>query len=314
MKNTLQQAAQAIMMIKPIKFGYNQQTAGSNAFQQNGTEVPLHIQQKALQEFNHCVNLLESQGIKVIIFKDTPKPHTPDSIFPNNWISFHDDGTVITYPMMAPNRRLERRGDIITALEKKYQFNIKRVLDLSEYERNHKYLEGTGSIVFDYINGVMYANISARSDQSLLKEVSKTLKYELVSFKAVDRNQMDIYHTNVLMCIGDAFAVICLEAIPDQSDRDKVVQKLEESHHQIIAIDYSQLYAFAGNMIQLRNEKGEKFLVLSQTAYDSLEKSQIDELAVFARLLPVNIPTIEKYGGGSIRCMIAALHLPKSNT
>lgn len=305
------QTANAVMMIRPVKFGYNQETAMSNAFQQKDIEDTLKVQEKALTEFDKFVKLLRKHEIEVVTFDDTIEPHTPDSIFPNNWISTHEDGTIILYPMMASNRRLERRADIIDSLQNLYHFEVTRMLDYSTYENEGKYLEGTGSIVFDYANHTAYANVSDRTEQSILEEVCKTLDYEMMAFRAVDKNEKDIYHTNVVMCVGEAFATICLQAIPDDQQRQMVKSKLLADGHEIIDLTYDQLYAFGGNMMQVRNAHDERFIILSKTAYDQLDKNQLKTLEDSGNLLPVNIPTIEKYGGGSVRCMVAAIFLPK---
>ena len=308
------QCAAAVMMIRPVKFGYNEQTATSNVFQQNDVTHPSEIQAKALKEFNAFTSVLRNHDIEVVIFEDNLDPHTPDSIFPNNWVSFHDDGSIILYPMMARNRREERRRDIFDSLSRYFHFRITKVVDFSFYENENKYLEGTGSIVFDYMHQVAYANLSPRTEITILNDLAKILDYQIVPFKAVDKNGQDIYHTNVLMCIGDRFAVICEEAIPSESERKKVRERLESTEHEIIPINYDQLYAFAGNMIQVRNHSDEKFIVLSQTAYNHLSSKQRNLLAAYGHLLPIDISTIEKYGGGSVRCMIASIHLPKSKS
>ena len=305
------QCAPAVMMIRPVQFGYNEQTATSNVFQQKDVTNPSEIQRKALQEFNEFTNVLRDHDIEVVIFEDNLEPHTPDSIFPNNWISFHDDGTIILYPMMARNRREERRRDIFDSLSRYFHFRITKVIDFSFYENEDKFLEGTGSIVFDYMHKIAYANISPRTEITILNDLAKILDYQIVPFKAVDKNGQDIYHTNVLMCIGDEFAVVCEEAIPSKAEREKVRERLESTGHQVIPINYEQLYTFAGNMIQVRNHSDEKFIILSKNAWDHLKTEQLEKLATYGKLLPINISTIEKYGGGSVRCMIASIHLPK---
>ena len=311
MKKINRQTANAVMMIRPVKFGYNEETAVSNAFQQKDVTDEKAIQAAAVKEFDEFVALLRQHQIKVITFEDTPDPHTPDSIFPNNWLSTHEDGTVILYPMMATSRRLERRTDIIDSLQNIYHFQINQQLDYSHFENEGRYLEGTGSIVFDYTHNMAYANISDRTEEAILQEVCQVLDYDMVAFRAVDKKGKDIYHTNVVMCIGEAFATICLQAIPEDEQREMVKNRLLSAGHEIVDISYDQLYAFAGNMIQVRNMREQKYIILSKTAYDSLNKKQLKVLQDNGTLLPVSIPTIEKYGGGSVRCMVAALHLPK---
>ena len=311
MKKISRQTANAVIMIRPVKFGYNEETAISNAFQQKDVTDEKAIQAAAVKEFDEFVSKLRKHEIEVITFEDTPDPHTPDSIFPNNWISTHEDGTVIMYPMMAPSRRKERRADIIDSLANIYHFQINRKLDYSNLENEGRYLEGTGSIVFDYAHNTAYANISDRTEEAILQEVCRELNYEMVAFRAVDKKGKDIYHTNVVMCIGEAFSTICLQAIPGDEQREMVKNKLLTAGHMIVDITYDQLYAFAGNMIQVRNTCDDKFIILSKTAYDTLDKAQLNTLKENGTLIPVSIPTIEKYGGGSVRCMVAALHLPK---
>ncbi len=311
MKKVRRQTANAVMMIKPVKFGYNEETAISNAFQQKEALNPEKIQSLAAQEFDDFVAFLRKQQIEVLVFEDIPDSHSPDAIFTNNWISTHDDGTVILYPMMAANRRLERRNDIIDSLQNVYHFDVNKIVDYSSHEQHGRYLEGTGSVVFDYANGIAYANISDRTERSILKELCELLHFEMMDFRAIDKQGKDIYHTNVVMCIGEAFATICLQAIPEETERQRVKDKLLSSGHEIIDINYDQLYAFAGNMIQVRNDNDEKYIILSKAAYRQLSSEQLDVLASNGTLLPVAIPTIEKVGGGSVRCMVAAIHLPK---
>jgi hypothetical protein len=310
-KKVRRQTANAVMMIKPVKFGYNEETAISNAFQQKEALNPEKIQSLAAQEFDDFVAFLRKQQIEVLVFEDIPDSHSPDAIFTNNWISTHDDGTVILYPMMAANRRLERRNDIIDSLQNVYHFDVNKIVDYSSHEQHGRYLEGTGSVVFDYANGIAYANISDRTERSILKELCELLHFEMMDFRAIDKQGKDIYHTNVVMCIGEAFATICLQAIPEETERQRVKDKLLSSGHEIIDINYDQLYAFAGNMIQVRNDNDEKYIILSKAAYRQLSSEQLDVLASNGTLLPVAIPTIEKVGGGSVRCMVAAIHLPK---
>ncbi len=310
--SAVNQAPNAVVMIRPVKFGYNEQTAASNAFQKkDGIDQKDIIQLKALKEFDDFVAKLRDLKIDVIVVEDTPEPHKPDSIFPNNWFSMHNDGTVILYPMQAANRRLERRNDLVEQLNKKHQFLVKEVWDLSSHEQQDQYLEGTGSIVFDYINKIAYANISPRTHPILLKKVADRLGYKLISFKAHDDQGRDIYHTNVVMCVGDRFAVICAECIPGVEDRDKVLDTLEETGHELVIIDYEQMVQFAGNMLQLTNALGDKFLIISGAAHAALRQDQLTTLMRYAKIVPVSISTIEKYGGGSVRCMLAGVHLPR---
>ncbi len=294
-------------MIRPVNFGFNEQTAGSNAFQNRNAEQQ-QVQDKALMEFDGLVDVLRENGVEVIVVDDTNEPHTPDSIFPNNWVSFHQDGTVFLYPMMAENRRLERREDIIMGLED--EFKIKHVIDLSRFEHEHKFLEGTGSMVLDRENKIAYACLSPRTDKEVMDLFCKESGYKPVLFHAVDENGMDIYHTNVLMCMGSKFAVICLDSIQDENEKNSVTSILKLTHKDIIAISFAQMNQFAGNMLELKNKAGDSLLVMSQNAYNSLSTNQKTSLEKYCRIVYADINTIESNGGGSARCMIAEIHLP----
>jgi hypothetical protein len=300
----MQNKMSRVLMVRPIHFGFNEQTAKSNSFQQLTTLVTAEsIQLKALEEFEFFSSTLIASGIDVQIFEDTELPNTPDSIFPNNWISFHENRELVLYPMLAENRRSERREDIISSFRKKDT----TVIDLSEFESKNIYLEGTGSIVFDYKYKVAYANISPRTNKMLFEKLCKQLGFQSVAFKAVDSAGADIYHTNVLMCIGNDFSVLCEACIKDPNELNKVKVSLKDSNHEIISISYDQLNSFAGNMYQLNNHKGESFIILSEQAFKSLHADQIKKLEHYGKLLPFPLYTIEKYGGGSARCMIAEI-------
>ncbi|MFI5162005.1 MAG: citrulline utilization hydrolase CtlX [Sphingobacteriales bacterium] len=301
-----EQTTSTILMIRPVNFGFNEQTAGSNAFQNRNAEQQ-QVQDKALKEFDGLVELLRENGVEVIVVDDTPEPHTPDSIFPNNWVSFHSDGTVFLYPMMAENRRLERREDIVMGLED--EFKIKHVIDLSRFEHEHQFLEGTGSMVLDRENKIAYACLSPRTDKEVMDLFCKESGYKAVLFHAVDESGMDIYHTNVLMCIGSKFAVICLDSIKDEDEKNSVISILKLTHKDIIAITFTQMNQFAGNMLELKNKAGDSLLVMSLNAYNSLSSDQKTALERYCRLLYADINTIENNGGGSARCMIAEVHL-----
>lgn len=294
--------ASKILMIRPVKFGFNLQTAESNSFQQKGdVDSAKTVQSKALQEFDLFSNKLIAAGIEVVIYDDTNQPHTPDSIFPNNWISFHENNELVLYPMLAENRRLERRTDILSEFKKSNTIFI----DLTKFENKKMYLEGTGSIVFDYTNKVAYANSSPRTDKMLFEQLCKQLNFKSVFFKAIDTKGNDIYHTNVLMCIGDGFAVLCKDCIPDKNDLATAIDSLTFTKHEIIPISYEQMNSFAGNMYQLYNYKGESFIVMSEQAFKSLNPEQIKQLEQYGTLLHSPLYTIEQHGGGSARCMIA---------
>lgn len=294
--------ASKILMIRPVKFGFNTQTAESNSFQQKADVDSVEsIQTKALEEFNAFSSKLIAAGMDVVIYDDTASPHTPDSIFPNNWISFHENNELVLYPMLAENRRLERREDILSEFKK----NNTIFIDLTKFENKKVFLEGTGSIVFDYTHKVAYANSSPRTYKMLFEELCKQLNFKSVYFKAVDKHGSDIYHTNVLMCIGNGFAVLCKDCISDKNDLAKVLDSLTFTKHEIISISYEQMNSFAGNMYQLYNFKGESFIVMSEQAFRSLNQEQIKQLEQYGTLLHSPLYTIEQYGGGSARCMIA---------
>jgi hypothetical protein len=292
--------ASKIFMIRPVMFGFNEQTAESNSFQKKVQQESEIIQQEALKEFDTFASKLEDAGIDLEIFEDKPEPHTPDSIFPNNWISFHENALVL-YPMLAENRRKERRKDII----QHYSTINSTVFDLTENEAKNIFLEGTGSIVFDYENRKAYANISPRTDKNLVDKLCRRLDYKQITFKAVDSTAADIYHTNVLMCIGNGFAVLCADCIPDKEDREKVIKSLSEDSHEIIEISRDQMNSFAGNMYQLFNNKEESIIVMSEQAFKVLNPDQIGKLEKYGTILHSPLYTIEKFGGGSARCMIA---------
>jgi hypothetical protein len=296
----MKQKASQILMIRPVRFGYNEETAGSNSFQNKQDKNTEEIQAAALKEFEDFVAKIKSENIDVVVFDDNHDPHTPDSIFPNNWISFHENAIVL-YPMLAENRRKERRKDIISH----FTHSASDLIDLSGKEEQLIFLEGTGSIVFDYDNHLAYANISPRTNPELLQELCTMLNYKAVLFKAVDTAGADIYHTNVLMCIGNTFAVICTECIKDAVEREKVIDSLEKTGHEVIDISYSQMNSFAGNMYQLFNKNRESYIAMSEQAYKSLSGEQVKKLEKHGKPLYSPLYTIEKYGGGSARCMMA---------
>lgn len=304
---TNKQTTSTILMIRPVNFGFNEQTAGSNAFQ-NRNAVQQQVQDNALKEFDNLVKVLQENGVEVIVVDDTEEPHKPDSIFPNNWVSFHNDGTVFLYPMMAENRRLERREDIIMGLED--EFKIKHVIDLSHFEQEHKFLEGTGSMVLDRENKIAYACLSPRTDKEVLDQFCEDSWYRSIIFHAVDQNGMDIYHTNVLMCMGSKFVVICLDSIKNEQEKNRVIQSFKATGKEIVPISFTQMNQFAGNMLELKSRSGQSLLVMSQNAYNSLDTDQKTTLKRYCKLVYADINTIENNGGGSARCMIAEVHLP----
>ena len=301
-------------MIRPIAFIGNAQTAVSNYFQNlESTSSAMDAQAHALQEFELLVANLRAAGVWVDVIDDTLVPHTPDSIFPNNWVSFHSDGTVVLYPMLAENRRAERRLDIIEQLSETGLI-VKQMIDLTYHESQGKFLEGTGSMVLDRVNHVAYVCVSPRTDLDVLAEFSQRLDYELVVFNARDAKGLPIYHTNVLMCVGAQFALICMDSIAE-SERFAVLESLRRTGHEIIEISPAQMHAFAGNMLELKTASGKRVIAMSQQAFDALSIEQRAKLEVLGGALIVTpIPTIEKLGGGSVRCMLAEIFLPGKAT
>jgi len=300
------QYSDRVLMIEPVNFGFNAETAVNNSFQRDPRK---DIQQQALQEFNGLVNTLRANKVSVTVIKDCPDPFTPDSIFPNNWISLHEDGTVFLYPMYAPNRRLERKPQVLEALRKKFKFG--NTVDLSSHEKEHRFLEGTGSMVLDRENKIAYACISPRTDKSLFESFCKSAGYRPISFTASDQHHREIYHTNVMMCVADKYAVICLASIVNISERKIVRSALEQSGKVIIEISLDQMNHFAGNMLQVNNAGGQKYLVMSTQAYQSLTPEQAASLEKFNPILHASLTTIETNGGGSARCMMAEVYLPQ---
>jgi hypothetical protein len=301
MQNTRQ-----LLMIQPVSFGFNAQTAVNNSFQKN---IDGNLQQNALEEFTNFVTLLRKNKIDVTVIEDTAEPSTPDSIFPNNWISFHDDGRIFLYPMFAANRRQERKADVLDVIKKK--FNVTEVIDLSNYEKENIFLEGTGSMVLDRENKIAYACLSPRTNKKILDEFCSLTKYRFVTFHSTDSNEVDIYHTNVMMCMAKNFAVICLDSIADDEERKKVMASLQKTDKEIIDISQAQLNCFAGNMLQVKNADDELLLIMSTQAYESLSAAQIKTLEKHNRIIHSSLLTIETAGGGSARCMMAEVFLEK---
>lgn len=305
------QTASHVLMIRPVQFAGNDQTATSNRFQQvDGLQQGDAIQQAARTEFDALANALEAAGVRVHVFDDTPHPHTPDSIFPNNWVSFHADGTVVLYPMLAHNRRLERRLDIIEALDLGHGFQVSRTIDLTHREAEGKFLEGTGSLVLDRPNRIAYACLSPRTDMDVLGEFAQRLDYEVVAFDAFDAGGAAIYHTNVLMSVGTRYAAVCAECI-DAQRRDAVIGMLERSGRTIVDLSMTQMSSFACNMLELQTQSGDAVIAMSRTALASLRDDQRATLEACGRIISADIPVIERLGGGSVRCMIAEVHLPQ---
>jgi len=301
------QSAPAVLMVRPACFGFNPQTAESNAFQHPSD----HANEAALAEFDAVAAALRAAGIEVLIAEDSSAPVKPDAIFPNNWVSFHRDGSIALYPMLAPNRRLERREEILEFVARSGAFRVSRTVDFTQHEAHGRYLEGTGSLVLDRVHRVAYACSSPRTDVAVLGDFAQQLDYEVVSFDALDGSGRPIYHTNVLMAVGGSFAVVCEEALPNPVHRNAVLARLRGTGHELVTITRSQMLKFAGNVLELAAPRG-PVVVLSRTALESLDPAQATRLEAHGTLLPVAVPNIETIGGGGVRCMLAEIHLPKS--
>src|SRR3989337_874526 len=285
----MMQTTSHLLMIQPVSFGYNAETAVNNTFQVQSPDT--NVQQKALKEFNDFVTVLQNNGVDVTVVQDTALPHTPDSIFPNNWVSFHRDGTLLLYPMYAANRRAERKDHVLKKIMEK--FSVVKQIDLSSYESENIFLEGTGSMVLDRDSRIAYACISPRTNEIVLGDFCRLMKYNPVVFNATDGDGEAIYHTNVLMCVADKYVVICLESIADPQQQKFVSETIINSNQKIIAITLHQMNHFAGNMLQVENDKGEKLLVMSSQAYDSLTTEQAEELNRYNRIIHSPLTTIE---------------------
>lgn len=298
-----------VLMIRPTRFGFNHQTAVDNAFQQASNSLDAtQTQQAALNEFDSLVSLLNDNGVDVITISDKKNSSTPDSIFPNNWISSHQSGELFLYPMYAENRRREVRQDIIKQLKSKFGF--KTVTDWTNKVNQKQFLEGTGSLVLDRKNQVAYAALSERTNLELAQRWAAQLNYELVSFEANDDDGQAIYHSNVLMSVAEHFAVVCFECLPNQFEREQLKSSLSKHDKQVIELSFEQIKQFAGNALELKSLESEHLFVMSQSAFDSLTNSQKQQIEQFSKILSAPIPTIESNGGGSVRCMIAEIFKP----
>ena len=303
-------------MVRPHSFRKNEETATNNHYQRDIAQAsPEEIIERAQEEFDGLVDQLKAAGIEVVVFDEAEPHETPDALFPNNWISTHADGTVALYPMFAPNRRTERREDVPLVLEHQFGFDVRQIIDFTEFESHNKFLEGTGSIVLDRINRKAYAALSDRTDARALEHFCDQLDFEPVAFQAfqtVDNQRLPIYHTNVMMSIGSGYAVVCLDCIDSDDERKQVVDAIAQDGLELIAITEEQVNQFTGNMLELTGDEG-PVLVMSASAYQSLVPGQIEKLQQHTTLLHAPLPTIETCGGGSARCMIAEIHLPKQN-
>ncbi|SIS84457.1 hypothetical protein SAMN05421766_104330 [Zobellia uliginosa] len=308
------QITNTILMIRPVSFRMNEQTAVNNYFQEDIDVQNTTINEKAQREFDAFVEVLRSKGVNVVVVEDTKDPDTPDSIFPNNWISFHANGTIGLYPMFAENRRNERREDILDILEEK-GFSIENVVDYTSAEAEGFFLEATGSMALDRVNGKAYCALSERADEELFIEFCEDFEYSPVIFTAnqsVDGKRMPIYHTNVMMCLAEDFSVICLDTIDDKKERKNVVDHLKQDGKEIITITEQQMHSFAGNMLQVLGADNKRYLVMSSAAYNSLGQNQIDAIEKHCDIIHSSLKTIETCGGGSARCMMAEVFLPRS--
>lgn len=312
----MKQITNTVLMIRPVSFRMNEQTAVNNYYQKELQNLSSQeIQRKALKEFDDFVEKLKEAGVHVIVVEDTQLPNTPDSIFPNNWISFHEDGDVALYPMFAENRRLERREDILDILEDK-GFHIENIVDYTSAEEDDIFLEGTGSLVLDRVNKIAYCALSPRADEELFIEFCEDFEYTPVSFHAfqtMEGKRKLIYHTNVMMALAQNFAIICLDAIDDKKEKKNVVQHLKEDGKEIITISEAQVNQFAGNMLQVIGNNDVPYTIMSDAAYHSLDTSQIETIEKHSKILHSNLTTIETLGGGSARCMLAEVFLPARN-
>ncbi len=299
-----------LMMVRPANFGFNAETATNNAFQTNDqSRTQAQIKAAAQAEFDAFVAELRSRAIEVVVIEDQPEPVKIDAVFPNNWVSFHEDGTVVTYPMYSPNRRLERQESILEQI--KNTFDVKNQIRLEQHESDNLFLEGTGSMIFDRTNEVCYACLSPRTSIDLLDEWCDLLHHKRLAFRAVDGEGKDIYHTNVMMALGETFVVICLDTVHDEREKGQLLYQFEKNNKDVIEISLNQMMNFAGNMLQVRNAFGDTFLIMSTTAYRSLNTAQIAHIKRHTEILAIDIPVIETYGGGSVRCMLAEIFLKK---
>lgn len=307
-----QQTTRHVLMVRPHCFGPNVETAASNAFQRAADRPPAEIREQALREFDAMVETLSGAGISPIVFEDTDDPEKPDAVFPNNWVSFHADGRVFLYPLEAADRRPERRLDIVEALSSDRGFRVREIVDLSALESSGQFLEGTGSMVLDRVNRVAYAALSSRTHMDALADFAQLADYEITAFDAGDKRGQPIYHTNVMLAVGTRFAVVCADAIVNDEKRSAVRERLAASGHDVVDIGIEQLSFFIGNLLELVDDSGNPVIALSRTARDALTDEQAERIANCGRLLPVDIGTIERFGGGSVRCMLAEIFLPRT--
>ena len=303
------QTTDSILLVRPSNFGYNEETASNNSFQKRESQLSRkEISERAISEFDNMVQILRQAHLSVEALQDTFEPEKPDAVFPNNWVSFHENGAIITYPLFSAKRRPERREEIIDFIEVKYGFQ--RRYSFEQYETKSLFLEGTGSMVLDRINRKVYSCFSPRTDPTILDKFCALMDYNPVMFTAKDSQGIDIYHTNVMMAIGEGFVVLCLDSLVIPDDRVAVIKSLKETKKEIIEISLDQMNAFAGNLLPVRNAMGESLIVLSEAAFQSLTNGQQDSLSSHGKLIVIPIYSIEYFGGGSIRCMVAEIFKP----
>ena len=309
------QSTDKILMIRPASSGYNEETAENNFFQIKLNENQDTLIARAQKEFDAFVDVLRNAGIKVYVFEDIKENNTPDAVFPNNWISFHDNGDIAIYPMFAENRRRERRSDILDRLEEEgLVFN--KVFNYTDAEDDGVFLEGTGSLILDRVHKKAYCALSPRADEDLFIEFCEDFEYMPIAFEAfqtVEEKRLPIYHTNVMMCVGTDIAVVCFDSIDKKAHKNLVSKSLLDDGKTIITITEAQMESFAGNMLEVCNQDGERFLVMSTQAYSSLSKTQIESIEKHLKILHSPINTIEALGGGSARCMMAEIFNPTNN-
>ena len=301
------QTSNSALLVRPASFGFHAEAAESNAFA-TAADDP-EVGKRVLREFDGVAARLTYAGVEVLVLEDKPKPAKPDAIFPNNWVSFHADGTMVLYPMATRARRLERNVDGLKALLAESGFEVRQTVDLSFHERHGHYLEGTGSLILDRPERRAFANVSPRTDAHVIADFDDRLDYSTLLFDAHDPSGKPIYHTNVMLSLGTQFAVLCSETVPGES-RKVLIDEIEASGRTVIEVDYDQLRQFACNLIELRGRDGEPVIALSAAAMDSFRPEQLRQLERFGGLVETPIPTIEAVGGGSVRCMIADIHLP----
>jgi len=305
----MKQVASILLMIRPASFGFNAETAASNVFQGSVPMSEHQVQVNAVEEFDRFVDTLKAHGIEVLAIEDTPYPVKPDAVFPNNWFCTLQDGTIATFPMHAANRRVEVRSDLLQILKDNYV--VTNIEDWTTYDADNLFLEGTGSMIIDHENKIIYACLSPRTTKTLLEQFAQAHGYTTVSFHATDEQGIEVYHTNVIMHVGVDYAAICLDTIKDETERKQVVDSLTKTGHEIIDISVEQVRNYAGNMLQVKSSDNTLYTILSEQAYNSLDEKQKQQLRAHTHLLPININTIETVGGGSVRCMVAEIFLDK---